>query len=71
MQSHTLEEISNSASLQKMEREALAAALAIGSIGKETFGQQNIRVPENGGLYPSSPGILLISTSGKRSDYLL
>jgi hypothetical protein len=46
-----LEEIVNSASLQKMEREALTAALAIGAIGKETFRQQNIRVPENGGLF--------------------
>jgi hypothetical protein len=45
-----LEEIINVASLQKMEREALAAALAIGSIGEKTFIQQNIRVPENGGL---------------------
>jgi hypothetical protein len=45
-----LEEIVNAASLQKMEREALAAALAIGSIGEKTFIQRNIRVPENGGL---------------------
>jgi hypothetical protein len=45
-----LEEIVNAASLHNMEREALAASLAIGSIGEETFRRQNIRVPENGGL---------------------
>ena len=45
-----LEEIVNAASLQKIERETLAAALAIGSIGEETFRQRNIRVLENGGL---------------------
>lgn len=46
-----LEEIVNTASLQNMELEALAAALSIGSIGKETFRQQSIGVPENGGLF--------------------
>lgn len=45
-----LEEIVSASSLQKMEREALTATLAIGSIGESTFRQQNIRVPENGGL---------------------
>jgi hypothetical protein len=45
-----LEEIVNAASLQRMGREALAAALAIGSIGEETFRQRYIRVPENGGI---------------------
>jgi len=45
-----LEEIVNASSLHKMEREALTATLAIGSIGESTFRQQNIRVPENGGL---------------------
>lgn len=54
-----LGEIANSASLQKTEREALAAALAIGSIGRETFGQKSIRVPENGGFLPQKSCTLL------------
>ena len=62
-----LGEISNSASLQKMEREALAAALAIGSIGKETFEQQYVRVPENGGFIPPGAGILLSQSHGKEA----
>lgn len=45
-----LEEIVNAASLQNMEKEALSAALAIGSIGEETFRQRNVRVSDNGGL---------------------
>ena len=62
-----LGEIANSASLQKMERETLAAALAIGSIGKETFRQQSIRVPENGGFLPSNSCILLSQPHGKEA----
>jgi hypothetical protein len=62
-----LEEIVNSASLQKMEREALAAALAIGSIGKETSRQQNIRVAENGGLSVPTSGIFLSPPHGKET----
>ena len=46
-----LGEIVNSASLQNMEREILVATLAIGSIGRETFKQQSIRVPDNGGIF--------------------
>jgi hypothetical protein len=60
-----LEEIMNAAALQKMEREALAAALAIGSIGKETIRQQNIRVPENGGLFVPIPGMFSSPLQGK------
>lgn len=60
-----LGEIANSASLQKTEREALAAALAIGSIGKETFEQQSIRVPENGGVLPQVSCTLLSQPYGK------
>jgi len=62
-----LGEIANSASLQKTEREALAAALAIGSIGTETFGQQSVRVPENGGFLPPNSCILLSRPSGKEA----
>jgi len=62
-----LGEIVNSASIQKMEREALAASLAIGSIGQETFKQQNIRVPENGGLFSPNLGILLPKPQGKEA----
>jgi hypothetical protein len=57
--------IINSASFQKMERETLAAALAIGSIGKETFRQQSIRVPENGGISSSVSGMFLFSSVDK------
>ncbi|MGB9927926.1 MAG: hypothetical protein ACPK85_05920 [Methanosarcina sp.] len=46
-----LGEIVNCSYFHSLERESLAAALAIGSIGKETFKQQNIRVPDNGGLF--------------------
>jgi hypothetical protein len=62
-----LEEIVNSASLQKMGREVLAAALAIGSIGKETFRQINIRVAENGGLSVPTSDILLSPIQGKET----
>jgi hypothetical protein len=62
-----LGEIANSASLQKTEREALAATLAIGLIGKETFGQQSIRVPENGGFSPQKPCSLLSQPCGKEA----
>jgi len=62
-----LGEISNSASVQKSERETLAAALAIGSIGKETFGYQSIRVPENGGFLPPKSYIILSQPDGKEA----
>lgn len=62
-----LGEIVNSASFHKMEREALAAALAIGSIGQETFKQQSIRVPENGGLFSPNSGMLLTASQGKEA----
>ena len=62
-----LGEISNSASLQKSERETLAAALAIGSIGKETFGHQSIRVPENGGFLPPKSYVILSQPNGKEA----
>ncbi len=60
-----LGEIMNSASFQKMERETLVAALAIGSIGKETFRQESIGFPDNGGILASISGIILSSSQGK------
>lgn len=60
-----LGEIANSASLQKIERETLVAALAIGSIGTETFGHQSIRVPDNGGFLPPKSCIILSQSHGK------
>ncbi|WP_410509764.1 hypothetical protein RSJ42_05975 [Methanosarcina hadiensis] len=64
-----LGEIANSASLHNLERESLVSSLAIGAIGKETSRQQTIRVPENGGLFSSGPGILL-SIQGMELSFL-
>lgn len=53
-----LGEIANSASLNNLERESLVSSLAIGAIGKEASKQQNIRVPDNGGIFSPGSGVL-------------
>ncbi|MCQ1536611.1 SDR family oxidoreductase [Methanosarcina sp. KYL-1] len=54
-----LGEIVNSASRQDMKREAMVAALALGNMGRDTYGHSGARTPENGGLFPTQPGVLL------------
>ena len=62
-----LGEIVNSSSFHSLEREALAAALAVGSIGKETLKQNNNRVSDNGGLLSTS-GMMLSLPQGNEAS---
>ncbi len=62
-----LGEIVNSSSFHSLEREALAAALAVGSIGKETLRQNNNRVSDNGGLLSASDMMLSLPQGNEAS----
>ena len=54
-----LGEILNTASLQNKKDEALTAALALGVVGKSVCRNSSCRGPDNGGIIPFMPGILL------------
>lgn len=65
-----LGEIVNSASLQNKKSEALTAALALGVVGKSVCRSLISRGPDNGGIIPVMPGILLSTPLNEEAAFI-
>jgi len=65
-----LGEIVNSASLQNKKGEALTAALALGMVGKSMCGYSASRGPDDGGIVPIMPGILLFPLAHEEASFI-